>query len=72
MNTNGEVAVWVRYTVEVSTSHGEIRRTFNNINPFLMAVNDLVERGLLEKPRVKVLEPRTCGGELTDREINWP
>ena len=56
-----EVAVSVRYTVEISTNQREIRRTFSDINPFLMAVNEFAEKGLLDKPAVKVLEVGTCG-----------
>ena len=56
-----EVAVWVQYTVEISTNEREIKRTFSDINPFLTAVNELAEKGLLDKPSVKVLEVGTCG-----------
>ncbi len=56
-----EVAVSVRYTVEISTNQREIKRTFSDINPFLIAVNELAEKGLLDKPAVKVLEVGTCG-----------
>ena len=59
-----EVAVSVRYTVEISTNQREIRRTFSDINPFLMAVNEFAEKGLLDKPAVKLLEVGTCNEPL--------
>ena len=58
-----EVAVWVRYTVEISTNKRELKRTSNNINQFLVMVNELAEENLLDKPSVKVLKPGTCGPE---------
>ena len=60
-DTGTEVAVWVRYTVEISTNERDIKRTFSDINPFLTAVNELAEKGLLDKPAVKLLEVGTCG-----------
>lgn len=56
-----EVAVWVQYTVEISTNMGEIKKTSNNINQFLVIVNELAEKGLLEKPAVKLVDK----GKLT-------
>lgn len=56
-----EIVAWTRFTVEVSTTRGEIRRTANNINQHLVQINELFERGLIDKPAVKVLEVGTCG-----------
>ena len=63
-DTGTEVAVWVRYTVEISTNEREIKRTFSDINPFLTAVNEFAEKGLLDKPAVKLLEVGTCNEPL--------
>lgn len=63
-----EVAVWVRYTVEISTNKREIKRTSNNINQFLVMVDELADEKLLDYPPAfttsyKVLKPGTCGPE---------
>ena len=54
-----EVAVWVKYTVEIETNKRSIKKSANNINQFLIAVNELKE--LIDPPAVKVLEVGTCG-----------
>ena len=56
-----EAVVWVRYTVEVETDKRSIKRSSNNINQFLVVVNELNKEGLIDKPAVKVLEEGTCG-----------
>lgn len=57
-----ESVVWVRFTVEIETNKRSIKRTANNINEFLVVVNELGE--LVDRPAVKVLEERTCGGVI--------
>ncbi len=56
-----ESVVWAKFTIELETNRRTIKRTSNNINQFLIQVNELAKDGLIDPPAVKVLEVGTCG-----------
>lgn len=64
-DTGEESVVWVRFTVEIETSARQIKKTANNVNQHLTQINELFERGLIDKPAVRVLEVGTCGPSTT-------
>ena len=57
-----ESVVWVKYTLEIETNKRSIRRTSNNINQFLIQINELAKEEILDGPAVKLIET-TCGGK---------
>ena len=50
-----ETIVWAKFSIEIETNKRSIKKSSNNINQFLIQVNELAEKGLLDPPAVKVV-----------------